>query len=208
MLLKEIRTFSSSQVKFPEISSSLALFFSPVSCFYFHVLLPFICVFGLSIFEAMGWLAKLVNTEQNINQFRKHYSIPEDVQIRYASRWFGTPQVLRSCTPISSNSRGWGQNTFLIQFLTHFRLSPLQCVPNVFRIVIGTAVLMEKLGLELTVHDITYVYRLQKTGRDQYTLVAHVITPFLPTWFSQVSARKTRQPETSRPDLTRARHIK
>ena len=36
----------------------------------------------------------------------------------------------------------------------------------------GTAVLMEKLGLELTVHDITYVYRLQKTGKDQYTLVA------------------------------------
>uniref|UniRef100_A0A2N9IWI5 Uncharacterized protein n=1 Tax=Fagus sylvatica TaxID=28930 RepID=A0A2N9IWI5_FAGSY len=36
----------------------------------------------------------------------------------------------------------------------------------------GTAVLMEKLGLELTVHDITYVYRLQATGRNQYTLVA------------------------------------
>ena len=36
----------------------------------------------------------------------------------------------------------------------------------------GTAVLMEKFGLKLTVHDITYVYRLQKIGRDQYTLVA------------------------------------
>jgi hypothetical protein len=61
---------------------------------------------------------------------------------------------------------------FHIQFLTHFRLSPLQCVPNVFRVVIGMAVLMEKLGLHLTVHDITYVYRLQATGRKQYTLVA------------------------------------
>jgi hypothetical protein len=61
---------------------------------------------------------------------------------------------------------------FLLQFLAHFRLGPLQCVPNVFRIVMGTNVLMEKLGLELTVHDITYVYRLQKTGKDQYTLVA------------------------------------
>uniref|UniRef100_A0A2N9G5E8 Uncharacterized protein n=1 Tax=Fagus sylvatica TaxID=28930 RepID=A0A2N9G5E8_FAGSY len=36
----------------------------------------------------------------------------------------------------------------------------------------GTAVLMEKLGLNLTVHDITYVYSLQPTGRDQYTLFA------------------------------------
>ena len=61
---------------------------------------------------------------------------------------------------------------FLINFLVHFRLSPLQCVPNVFRIIMGTAVLMEKLGLNLTVHDITYVYRLQATGRNQYTLVA------------------------------------
>ena len=48
----------------------------------------------------------------------------------------------------------------------------LQCPPNVFRIVMGTAVLMEKLGLNLIVHDITYVYNLQVTGRDQYTLVA------------------------------------
>jgi hypothetical protein len=36
----------------------------------------------------------------------------------------------------------------------------------------GTAVLIEKLGLNLTVHDITYVYRLQSKGRKQYTLIA------------------------------------
>ena len=61
---------------------------------------------------------------------------------------------------------------FLIQSLTHFRLSPLQCVPNVFRVVMGTTVLIKKLSLNLTVHDITYVYRFQTTGRKQYTLVA------------------------------------
>jgi hypothetical protein len=36
----------------------------------------------------------------------------------------------------------------------------------------GTTVLIEKLGLKLTVHNITYVYRLQAIGRNQYTLVA------------------------------------
>ena len=35
-----------------------------------------------------------------------------------------------------------------------------------------------------------------------------VITPFLPPGFSRVLARKTRQPEPSWPDPTRARHIK
>jgi hypothetical protein len=33
----------------------------------------------------MGRLEKLVNTEQNIEPFRKRYDIPEDVQIQYAS---------------------------------------------------------------------------------------------------------------------------
>uniref|UniRef100_A0A2N9FYA0 Uncharacterized protein n=1 Tax=Fagus sylvatica TaxID=28930 RepID=A0A2N9FYA0_FAGSY len=37
---------------------------------------------------------------------------------------------------------------------------------------------------------------------------ATVITPFLPPGFSRVSARKTRQPEPSRPVPTRAHHIK
>ena len=36
----------------------------------------------------------------------------------------------------------------------------------------GTAILMEKLVLNLTVNDITYVYSLQTTSKDQYTLVA------------------------------------
>jgi hypothetical protein len=35
-----------------------------------------------------------------------------------------------------------------------------------------------------------------------------VITPFLPTGFSRVSTRKTRQPEPSRPDLMKACHVK
>jgi hypothetical protein len=35
-----------------------------------------------------------------------------------------------------------------------------------------------------------------------------VITPFLPPGFSRVSARKTRQPESSRPVPTRAHHLK
>ena len=35
-----------------------------------------------------------------------------------------------------------------------------------------------------------------------------VITPFLPSGFSRVSTRKTRQPKPSRPDPTRACHVK
>uniref|UniRef100_A0A2N9FK66 Transposase (putative) gypsy type domain-containing protein n=1 Tax=Fagus sylvatica TaxID=28930 RepID=A0A2N9FK66_FAGSY len=124
----------------------------------------------------MGKFAKLVDTEEKIVQFKSRYGIPEDVHIRYVP--YGDIALLQRedlVLPIVAIVEGGVRipmHTFLLRFLTNFRLNPLQCAPNVFRIVMGTAVLMEKLGLNLTVHDITYVYSLQTTGRDQYTLVA------------------------------------
>uniref|UniRef100_A0A2N9F6N5 Transposase (putative) gypsy type domain-containing protein n=1 Tax=Fagus sylvatica TaxID=28930 RepID=A0A2N9F6N5_FAGSY len=124
----------------------------------------------------MGKFAKLVDTEEKIVEFKKRYGIPEDVHIRYVpygdlALVLNQDLVLPMVAIIEGGVR-IPMHTFLLQFLAHFRLAPLQCAPNVFRIVMGTAVLMEKLGLDLTVHDITYVYSLQATGRDQYTLFA------------------------------------
>jgi hypothetical protein len=124
----------------------------------------------------MGKFAKLVDTEEKIVQFKRRYGFPEDVHIRYVP--YGDLALLQHqdlVLPIVAIVEGGVRipmHTFQVRFLTHFRLNPLQCAPNVFRIVMGTAVLMEKLGLNLTVHDITYVYSLQTTGRDQYALVA------------------------------------
>jgi hypothetical protein len=124
----------------------------------------------------MGQLAKLVDTEQKIEQFKRRYGFPEDVQIRYASSndlaLLEYQDLVLPIVAIVEDGIRIPMHPFLIQFLIHFRLSPLQCVPNVFRIVMGTAVLIDKLGLNLTVHDITYVYRLQVIGKKQYTLVA------------------------------------
>uniref|UniRef100_A0A2N9F173 Transposase (putative) gypsy type domain-containing protein n=1 Tax=Fagus sylvatica TaxID=28930 RepID=A0A2N9F173_FAGSY len=124
----------------------------------------------------MGKFAKLVDTEEKIVEFKKRYGIPEDVHIRYVpygdlALVLNQDLVLPMVAIIEGGVR-IPMHTFLLQFLAHFRLAPIQCAPNVFRIVMGTAVLMEKLGLDLTVHDITYVYSLQATGRDQYTLFA------------------------------------
>ena len=123
----------------------------------------------------MGRFAKLVNTEEKIVEFKRRYGFSEDVHIRYVP--FGDLVLFQYqdlVLPIVTIVEGGVRiptHHFLIKFLVHFKLSPLQCVPNVFRVVMGTTVLMEKLGLNLTVHDITYVYRLQATGRKQYTLV-------------------------------------
>ena len=123
----------------------------------------------------MGRLAKLVNIEEKIDQFKKCYGFLEDIQIRYVSHDdLALPQyqdlILLTISIVEGGVR-IPMHPFLIQFLTHFRLSPLQCV-HVFRVVMGTTVLNERLNLNLTVQDITYIYRLQATSKEQYTLIA------------------------------------
>ena len=99
----------------------------------------------------MGRFAKLVNTEEKIVEFKRHYSFLEDVHIWYVL--FGDPALLQYqdlVLPIVAIVEGGVRipmHPFLIKFLVHFRLSPLQCIPNVFRVIMGTAVLMEKLSL-------------------------------------------------------------
>jgi hypothetical protein len=106
----------------------------------------------------MGCLAKLVNTEDKIESFKKQYNFPEDVQVRYVSQddlaLLQYQDLVLLIISIVEGGARIPMHPFLIQFLTHYRLNPLQCVPNVFRIVMGTAILNDKLDLNLIVHDI------------------------------------------------------
>ena len=133
----------------------------------------------------MGCLAKLVNTKDKIESFKKQYNFPEDVQVRYVSQddlaLLQYQDLVLLIISIIEGGVRIPMHPFLIQFLTHYRLNPLQCVPNVFRIVMGTAVLNDKLNLNLIVHDIAYVYRLQEMGKKKYTLVARNSQPKLVT---------------------------
>ena len=47
-------------------------------------------------------------------------------------------------------------------FLNLFRLCPTQCIPNMFRILGSVDALNEKLGIQLTHHDMNWVYSCQK----------------------------------------------
>ena len=46
-------------------------------------------------------------------------------------------------------------------YLRHFRLAPIQCAANVFRILGSVDALNKKMGLRLTHHDINWYYHLQ-----------------------------------------------
>ena len=47
-------------------------------------------------------------------------------------------------------------------YLKAHRLAPIQCAPNMFRILDSVDTLNEKRGLGLTHHDVNWVYNLHK----------------------------------------------
>ena len=45
-------------------------------------------------------------------------------------------------------------------YLRHFRLAPIQCAVNMFRILGSVDTLNEQIGLRLTHHDVNWCYKL------------------------------------------------
>ena len=57
-------------------------------------------------------------------------------------------------------------------YLRHFRLAPIQCAVNVFRILGCVDALNEKMGLRLIHHDINWFYNLQYLKGKTYYMKA------------------------------------
>ena len=51
-------------------------------------------------------------------------------------------------------------STLTRNFLRFFRLSPTQCAPNMFRVLWSIEVLNERMNLNLTHHDVNWIYNL------------------------------------------------
>ena len=59
-------------------------------------------------------------------------------------------------------------------FLIAYRLYPTQCSPNVFRILSSMDALNEKMGINLTHHDVNWVYNCQLLKSMRYYLKTRV----------------------------------
>ena len=57
-------------------------------------------------------------------------------------------------------------------YLRHFRLAPIQCAVNMFRILGCVDALNEKMALRLTYHDINWCYNLQHLKGKSYYMKA------------------------------------
>ena len=60
--------------------------------------------------------------------------------------------------------------TITRDFLRANRLAPTQCAPNMFRILGSVDALSVKMGLNLTHHDINWVYKLHHLKGQRYYL--------------------------------------
>ena len=60
-------------------------------------------------------------------------------------------------------------------FLTLFRLCPTQCASNMFKTLHSVDVMNEKMGINLTYHDINWVYSCQKNNEAGYYLKTRAV---------------------------------
>ena len=55
-------------------------------------------------------------------------------------------------------------------FFRFFRLSPTQCAPNMFRVLGSIEALNERMNLNLTHHDVNWIYNLHNLKGQRYYL--------------------------------------
>ena len=123
----------------------------------------------------MGRFKYLVDTEEGMRSFRSKYNIPPHVGIRYAAQgeWFDERKINEVVISIIAFIEGGmiiPKGTITKNYLRFFRLSPTQCAPNMFRVLGSIEVLNEGMNLNLTHHDVNWIYNLQHMKGQGYYL--------------------------------------
>ena len=121
----------------------------------------------------MGRFKRLVESEEAMEKFIADYKIPNTVGLRYCKEgeWHFMWQEGEVVIPIISFLEGGMRipmGPVMRDYLRHFRLTPIQCAVNVFRILGCVDALNEKMGLRLTHHDVNWCYNLQHLKGKSY----------------------------------------
>ena len=114
----------------------------------------------------MGRFKNLVDTEEGMRSFRSKYNIPPHVGVRHAAQgeWFDERKTSEMVIPMIAFIEGGmtiPMGTITRNYLRFFRLSPTQCAPNMFRVLGNIEALNERMNLNLTHHDVNWIYNLQ-----------------------------------------------
>ena len=122
----------------------------------------------------MGRFAHLVDSEEGLESFKARYRILSGVAIRYRKegQWHEESQEGEVVIPIIVFIEGGmiiPMGTVIRDYLRAHRLAPTQCAPNMFRILGSVDALNERMGLNLTHHNVNWIYNLHHlTGQGYY----------------------------------------
>ena len=121
----------------------------------------------------MGRFQRLVESKEAMEKFIADYRIPSTVGLRYykEGEWHflrqGDEIVILIIAFLEGGMR-IPMGPVMRDYFRHFRLAPVQCAVNVFRILGCVDALNEKMGLRLTHHDVNWCYNLQHLKGKSY----------------------------------------
>ena len=123
----------------------------------------------------MGKFRYLVESEVGMRSFHTKYRIPPTVGMRYAAQgeWAGARRTGEVVIPMITFIEGGMTipiGTITRNYLRFFSLSPTQCAPNMFRVLGSIEALNERMDLNLTYHDVNWVYNLHHLKGQRYYL--------------------------------------
>ena len=123
----------------------------------------------------MGRFKCLVDSKEGMEKFRAKYRIPPSVGIRYATQgeWVDDRKTGEVVIPMITFIKGGmtiPMGALTRNFLRFFRLSPTQCAPNMFRVLGSIKILNERMNLNLTYHDVNWIYNLHHMKGQGYYL--------------------------------------
>ena len=123
----------------------------------------------------MGKFQSLVESEEGMRSFRAKYKIPSTVGVRYAAQgeWVDARKTGKVVIPMIAFIEGGmtiPMGTITRNYFRFFRLSPTQCAPNMFRVLGSIEALNERMNLNLTHHDVNWVYNLHHLKEQGYYL--------------------------------------
>ena len=123
----------------------------------------------------MGRFKHLVDSDASMEGFRAKYHIPQGVALQYCALDQIVTNREEGEVVISMIAFIEGGMTIPIgrvtqDFLINHRLTPHQCVPNLFRILGCVDTLNEQMGLRLTWLDVVHMYECHKLSSAGYYL--------------------------------------
>ena len=123
----------------------------------------------------MGKFKRLVEFEEGMERFRAKYRIPPTMGMRYAAQgeWVDTRktgEVVIAMIAFIEGGMTIPMGPITRSYLRFFRLSPTQYALNMFRLLGSIEALNERMNLNLTHHDVNWVYNLHHLTGQRYYL--------------------------------------